>query len=317
MSPTIRYLQHDDIDPDKWDACVRNASNGLIYGYSFYLDHMAKHWDGLVLGDYEAVMPLTWNKKFGVHYLYQPPFTAAGGVYGNQLDASIVDSFLTAIPEKFKLIDINLNSGNSLKAPHKLRNNYVLPLSASHGELSNNYRENIRRNIKRAQRLGCTVRTEIPVMDIITIAREQLKTVVQVSDSEFHQFEKLYEYLRQQKQATSYGVFSSGGELIASCVYFFSHNRAYYILVGNHPNGKTSGASHYLIDRFIADYAGTNLLLDFEGSDIRNLGFFYSSFGAGLETYPAIHMDKLPWYARVIRKIPLAIYLLLRSAFGI
>ena len=27
----------------------------------------------------------------------------------------------------------------------------------------------------------------------------------------------------------------------ASCVLFFSHNRAYYILAGNHPNGKPLG----------------------------------------------------------------------------
>ena len=63
MNSSIRYVKHDDIDPDKWDECVRNAKNGLIYGYSFYLDHMAKNWDGLILGDYEVVMPLPWNKK--------------------------------------------------------------------------------------------------------------------------------------------------------------------------------------------------------------------------------------------------------------
>ena len=73
----IQYLSHDEIDKPKWDRCIDEAPNGLIYSYSFYLDHMAKHWDGLVLSkgphsdnDYEAVMPLTWNKKYGLHYLY-------------------------------------------------------------------------------------------------------------------------------------------------------------------------------------------------------------------------------------------------------
>jgi hypothetical protein len=45
----IKYLQHKEIDKAKWDACITNAPNGLIYGYSFYLDCMAKHWDALVL----------------------------------------------------------------------------------------------------------------------------------------------------------------------------------------------------------------------------------------------------------------------------
>jgi len=69
-------------------------------------------------------------------------------------------------------------------------------------------------------------------------------------------------------------------------------------MVGNHPDGKTIGASHYLIDRFIADYAGQNLILDFEGSDISSLAFFYSSFGAKEEKYSAIKLNKLPWYIK-------------------
>ena len=31
-----------EIDKAKWDHCIDNAGNGLIYAYSFYLDHMAK-----------------------------------------------------------------------------------------------------------------------------------------------------------------------------------------------------------------------------------------------------------------------------------
>jgi len=61
----IQYLTNHEIDKVKWDECINSASNGLIYAYSFYLDHMSKHWDALVLGDYNAVMPLTWNKKYG------------------------------------------------------------------------------------------------------------------------------------------------------------------------------------------------------------------------------------------------------------
>ena len=61
---SVSYLQNKDIDKIKWDKCIDTASNGLIYAYSFYLDTMAKHWDALVMNDYEAVMPITWNKKF-------------------------------------------------------------------------------------------------------------------------------------------------------------------------------------------------------------------------------------------------------------
>ena len=70
----VHYITYQQIDKSKWDNCIDTAANGLVYGYSFYLDAMAKHWDALVLDDYEAVMPLTWNKKYGITYLYQPFF---------------------------------------------------------------------------------------------------------------------------------------------------------------------------------------------------------------------------------------------------
>ena len=73
-------------------------------------------------------------------------------------------------------------------------------------------------------------------------------------------------------------------------------------MVGNHPDGKTIGASHALIDAFIKDHADQNLILDFEGSDIRNLAFFYEGFGATNEIYPALKINKLPWYIKLFEK---------------
>jgi len=299
----IQYLTNHEIDKVKWDECINSASNGLIYAYSFYLDHMARHWDALVLGDYNAVMPLTWNKKHGIYYLYQPPFIASAGVFGENITKEITQNFIHAIPSKFKLIEISLNHQNSIEGKEIIvKNNYILDLNRSYEDIYKSYRDNIKRNIKKSQQAGCYCRTNIPIDDIINISKEQLKNLVRVSDMDYDNFKKLYQYLYSKQQAITYGIYSGADELLASCVYFFSHKRAYYILVGNSPNGKTLGASHYLIDRFIADNSGKNLLLDFEGSDIRNLAFFYSSFGASSETYPALRINRLPWWVKWMKK---------------
>jgi hypothetical protein len=298
----IQYVKHNDIDKTKWDACIDNSSNGLVYAYSYYLDHMAKHWDALIVGDYECVMPLTWNKKYGISYLYQPPFVASAGVFGTSTSLSTA-AFINSIPTKFRLIEISLNHGNIIDGKNVLiKKNYVLDLNKPYDDIYQNYRENIQRNIKKSQQAGCYCKTGIPVDDVIEINKEQLKNVINLSDDDYNNFKKLYEYLYSKQKAITYGIYNSAHELLASCVYFFSHNRAYYILVGNTPNGKTLGASHFLIDRFINDYSGKNLLLDFEGSDIRNLAFFYSSFGATLETYPALRINSLPWWAKWLKK---------------
>jgi hypothetical protein len=293
----IHYLQQNEINKAKWDKCISNAANGLIYGYSYYLDNMSKHWDALVLDDYEAVMPLTWNKKYNIYYLYQPAFTASLGIFGNNLTEELIENFIQAIPKKFKLIEIALNHGNIFSVSpgfSLIRNNYTLNLNKSYSELFSVYKENILRNIKKAKQLSCICKKNIPVADVIALSKPTLLSLTNTNDDDYAHFENLYNFLHQKKQAITYGVYSANNELLASCVYFFDNKRAYYILVGNHPNGKTMGASHYLIDCFINDHAGQNLLLDFEGSDIRNLAYFYSSFGAELETYPFLKVNKLP-----------------------
>lgn len=274
-----------------------NAGNGLIYGYSFYLDAMSKNWDALVLNDYEAVMPLTWNKKYSIHYLYQPPFTACLGVFGNQLSSGIMNEFLKAIPSKFSYWDIYFNAGNFFNLDDFTlyeRMNYVLPLNKSYENLYSNYRDNIKRNIKKSEKLNFTINKNIAVAEVIALAKEQARDFAALDNKDFKQFETLYRQLFQREKANTYGVYTVEEQLIAAAVFFFSHNRAYYIMVGNHPDGKTLGASHALINAFIKDHAGQNMVLDFEGSDIPSLAFFYSSFGAKEEKYSAIRLNRLP-----------------------
>jgi hypothetical protein len=301
----IQYLPHPSIDKQKWDDCINRSANGLIYGYSFYLDHMARQWDALVLGDYEAVIPLTWNKKWGVHYLYQPFLTAQLGVFGNVLTPEVMESFLMAIPAKFRYWDFYLNHGNVFPLKrfdlHE-RSNFVLNLNKSYEELYGSYRENIQRNIKRAQQTGCRGTKDFEVDKVIELAVEQMRSYSNESANNVERFRKLYQQLYQQKRAMTYGILSASGQLISSAVFLYSHNRAYYILVGNHPDGRTIGASHALIDYFIKDHANKPLLLDFEGSDIRNLAFFYSSFGATEEKFAGIKLNRLPFYLKWLKK---------------
>jgi len=304
-SDHIQHLTNKEIDKTKWDACIDNADNGLIYAYSFYLDHMAVHWDALVLNDYEVVMPLTWNKKYGIYYLYQPFLTAQLGLFGKNISEEIFSKFLKTIPAKFKYWDIFLNHSNLFTIDGfnlYQRKNFALGLNKPYEQLYTNYKENIQRNIKKAEQAGCNAEKDLDVEKLIKLAWQQMKSHSKVSADNAERFRKLYKYLHERKKAITYGIISAQNELLASCVFFFSHNRVYYILVGNDPKGKTLGASHALIDAFIKDHADENLLLDFEGSDIPGLALFYSSFGAAEENYTAIRLNKLPFYLRWIKK---------------
>jgi hypothetical protein len=301
----IQYLPYEQIDKKKWDDCIDASPNGLVYGYSFYLDAMAKHWDALVMGDYECVMPLTWNKKYTVHYLYQPHFTASLGIFGNGLSAVVVNDFLSSIPAKFRYWDIYLNPGNYFaKTSFNLyeRMNYVLPLLESYENIYVHFRDNIKRNIKKCEQAGAVIKKNIPVTDVIELSRERSQQIAGYTAKDFSNLQQLYLHLQQQGKALTYGLVNKDNKLMASAAFFFSHRRAYYILVGNDPDGKTMGASHALINAFIKDYAQTDLLLDFEGSDVPSLAFFYSSFGAVEERYPGLKMNRLPFWMKLMKK---------------
>ena len=298
----IIYLTNEQIDKTKWDVCIDTAPNGLVYAYSFYLDIMSKNWDALVFGNYEAVMPLTWNKKYGFYYLYQPAFTAALGVFGKGLNEQLIEDFVKAIPGKFKLVEILLNCSNISNAANELRSNYFLPLTQSYIEISNSYRENHSRNIKKAFQAGCSVKKNVPVDDIININRTQMKDDSSLKENDYANFKNLFNWLKEKKQAETYSIVNESNAILASCVFFYSHNSAYYILVGNTYEGKTTGASHALIDAFIKDNAGKNLILDFEGSDIANLAIFYKGFGAAEEKYCFLKINNLPFYLKWLKK---------------
>lgn len=301
----ITYVQQPNIDKHKWDECISSAENGLVYGYSFYLDAMSKNWDALILGDYEMVMPLTWNRKYTIYYLHQPFFCAQLGIFGNNISAEIIKLFFQNVPSKFKYWDIYLNRNNVFPVadyPMYERTNYVLPLQNNYEDLAKNIAQSHLRNIKRAQQQGNLVKKDIPIEDVIALAKQQTKSFSPVTEKDYENFSMLFKLLYQRKMALTYGVYSSSMQLTASCAFFFSNQRAYYILVGNHPNGRTSGASHLMIHEFIKEHAGTNLLLDFEGSNINSLAFFYKSFGAHLEKYAGIKRNKLSAVSKLFKQ---------------
>lgn len=300
----IKYLPHQEIDKKKWDECIKSADNGLIYAYSFYLDMMAANWDALVWDDYHFVMPLPWKKKFTISYLYQPFLTAQLGIFGKGINPQMVEGFIHAIPAEFRLIEMPLNAGNH-PAKHKHvidRNNYVLDLRSAYENIYNQYNENTKRNIKKSAQAGSRIITDFDVEELISLAVGQMKEYEKESKDNVKRFRKSYEHLHHNNGACTYGVVSASEQLTAAAAFFKFHNRAYYILVGNHPESKAAGASHALIDGFIKDHAGQELVLDFEGSDIPGLAQFYSGFGAVNEKYPFLKINRLPFYLKWLKK---------------
>ncbi|MEY4709998.1 MAG: hypothetical protein RIS28_1130 [Bacteroidota bacterium] len=59
---SIKYLEHEQIDPEKWNAAVLSSETPLFYALFGYLDCVTENrWDALVFNEYEAVFPLPYK----------------------------------------------------------------------------------------------------------------------------------------------------------------------------------------------------------------------------------------------------------------
>ena len=160
---SIRYITGSEIDSAKWDACVHTASNSLIYACSWWLDTMSANWDGLVLNDYEAVMPLTWNRKYGIKYLCQPPFTQQLGIFSRHAIPEILtQSFLNKASEHFNFAELCLNYLNPARGLDS-RPNFILPLHHPYETLYANYKTGLKKSLQKASHTLLYYKKDFPL----------------------------------------------------------------------------------------------------------------------------------------------------------
>lgn len=294
----ISYLERNQIDDIKWDECIINARNENIYGHAAYLDDMAYHWDALVINDYEAVLPLPWKKKMGFAYLYTPRFTSPLAIYGQIPEEMKWQQILDHIPKKFRLWDINLiNNLSHYSSKAIKRKNHVLHLLAPYDELRKNYRKSYLNLLNQANN---QISREISIEVIIDLASK--KNIDGTNADDYARFLNLFRRLAKKGNAFCYGIYSVHKNLMAAAVFFISANRIYYMLASNNEEARKKGASHQLIDAVIREYAGKDYWLDFEGSDIRGIAFFFEGFGAQPEDYYYLRENRLPWWCRWMKK---------------
>jgi len=303
----IRYLERNEIDTFKWDNCIRNAPNGLIYARSFYLDAMAENWSALVAGDYQYVMPLTWNKKVGFKYLYQPYFTKSLGVFGNSRHSFEISSFLNAIPDMFRYWDIDLNENNFVstdirKLHQRARRNYILSLVNDYELISQQYKRLANRMMKKAiEGQVQIVRGESPALIIQLYQRDYANRHGRISGIIYEKLTSCSADAFENNLAETYLAKSPSGETLAYYMILKDEHYIYSLLGGSTKEGKLKGAFYLLTDAIIRDHAGTNKIFRFEGSDIPGISFFDNLFGPERISYQHLVMNKLPFLIRIFK----------------
>lgn len=301
----IQYLKHEEIDQVLWDRCLEQCSNGLVYGFSWYLNIVSPGWEALVLGDYEAIMPLTWNKKFSFYYIRQPFFTQQLGVfYKTPLSQESLSEFLLAIPAKFKYIEIHLNSSNKLSDDHLLvskRKNFVLDLNRPYAKIQKGYHSQAKRNLKAAKKAAIEL-GKVGFSEVVTFYKKhKAHSTLGVKESDYQMLLQVLEKAEDNHKLFCRGVFDVSGELLAAGAFLEYKNRVIFLLGNGSSKGRDLGAMTFMMEGVIQQFVGTDKVLDFEGSEIDGIARFFKSFGAEKTHYFKFKRNTLPWLLRIIK----------------
>lgn len=309
----IRYLKNEDIDRRKWDEAITRSFNGIVYAYSWYLDIVSPEWDALVKDDYKTVMPLTWRKKYGINYLFQPFFTQQSGIFSSaQLSADVVTEFLSAIPKHFKFAETNLNTFNTCNLSSlsgssnftiKQNLTHELDLIEEYENLAKKYSDNLKRNLKKAANNNLqTILSNQPEPVIKLFRKNRGAQIANLKERDYKTLTQLMYHAIHRGRAQVINVMNEHNELCAGAFFVESNNKAIFLFSGLSEEGKELGAMPFLLDSFIRQNAGKNITLDFEGSNDINLARFYKSFGSKECVYLQVKINRLPFPLNLLKR---------------
>jgi len=306
MTQTIRYFSHDDIDKTKWDQCIQESSNGIVFAYSWFLDSVFDGWDALVLNEYEAVFPITKKTRFGLSYLANPIFALQLGLFSkNEITKDLLDEFLKSIPKKIKLIDITINFGNTSEnqsfdvTPRKCQ---FIDMASSYEEISNKYSTNLKRNIKKGIKHKLKIISSEKTESVVQLFKENRgESLTEMTDQHYTRLRFLLGELMKRKIGKVYECWHEN-VLIASACFSICNNRIVYIKGGSNSKGRELGAMHLIMDEVIRLNANSTLIFDFGGSSIKPVARFNHGFGATDYEYQRLYRNNLPFFVKLLKK---------------
>jgi len=298
----ILFLQHFEINPEKWDQAVHNSLSPNILAEYDLLNLLTGDdtWHALVQDDYETVMPLPTRKKGVLKYVYTPFFLPQMGIfYRQKIHMSVYDRFLEEISKHYVLADMLMNEQNAWDIeelafpPHFI--SYKLSMHLPYNELYSQFHENTRRNIKAAQKhqSRITVQGE-KVTDIIALfhSNKGSEEAVHFQENDYARLQRVSDYLLEHNMLEVYGVRTSENKLAAGALFVKDGKRRWFWFSGRDNQLSECKPMFLLLDAYIHDHAESDLYLDFNGSSNPNVARLYQGFGSSKFFIPFVRRFK-------------------------
>ncbi len=264
----IIRLRSNDIEKARWDGCVHYAPNGNVFGYTWFLNQVANEWEGLVEGNYESVFPLVYRQGWPMgKELYQPPLMRELGIYSvNVMSEKRIETFLTAIPEEYRKIDIMVNHTNKMndRGEYKIveKSNYFLHLNDTYEKIRESYSEELVESLREAEDRNLLSVSGLKPEVIADFYRKYTRETKNV-DYSFHAMQRIMYNALHRGIGFGGGIMKQDKTMLAVHFTIYSHHRALRLIAVESQEGYVSGALSFMTDMFIRSHAERNLSLDF------------------------------------------------------
>jgi hypothetical protein len=284
----IRLLHRDEIEKERWNGCVHYAPNGNIFGYMWYLDHVAKDWCGLVEDEYHSVFPLVYRTdRLGRGSLVQPVWMREMGIYSvRALSPKRIRAFLEAIPDPYKKVDIAVGATN--RPPDDMgfqvgkQANYYLDLGYPYEELADRFSSELFAQLNRAQ--------EEELLPVSSIKPERIAGFfagqTHTHSPDQHALLRIMYNALHRGWGFASAVKDRDDQILAADFFVYSHGRVMSLLGDAVGPRSGSPAWAFLYQLLIHSHAGRPIVLDFNSPHAG----FSGSFGA--REYPYLQLQR-------------------------
>ena len=276
----MKYLDKKHIDSHKWNACIEKSDFILPYASFEYLDAISDGlWGGIIEGDYNAVFPFAYRRKWGVFpYIYQPYFCQQLGVFGTP--SSATSSFISKIPWYFVRVHLNVNS--YFGKPEGATELPNLVKKAPHKPLLD-FNKDALKNIKKLQGQNIYYTQTKDIHHILKLYKDAWGEKANLTwPVDYAPFESACLSLLNQDMVYAC-LAHQGPELLGGAIFLKGKKRLHYVCAAPTESGRACGIMHGIVQHAMEHFPDYDL--DFEGSQIPSVAAFYKKFGAKNESY--------------------------------
>lgn len=296
----IRKVKYQEIDFEKYNACIENSVQKKFYAERIFLDISTdKNWELLIYNDYEAVMPIPFVKKIGIKLVINPKLCQQLGIFSPIDKLEVNDLFYNYLIKNYNVWYYAFNDVNHFSKSLKQRQNFLI--FPDQYEL---VRQKYSPKRKRKLRLDQEVLENSEVVknpDIEIIKRFIRSTGLGADRKDLEEFiDLLFKFFKNHK-LDFYGFFYHQKLINLIAIYNDKYSLALLGTYNEREYVKLSGSS-YLIDKVISENIETKIF-DFEGSEIPAVEEFFRGFRPELKHYTCIQNSKKELLTNIIKKL--------------